>query len=143
MHHANRVLPRVPLREIPAGSQVTVTIGRNGDNLRGMPLGEWHDFQSIVTGVLRDQLTPTAEFGPFEGSGVWEGVVEDSAVLIVLAGRPGSVVTLANALTRVAREFGQDAIAWTFGPNLLSHSTGATTRQYAHGEPEIVTVDPV
>jgi len=115
----NETLPRRVDTFVPPGSQVTVTIGRN---LGSEPMSphDWADFQSLTTQAARDLLAPTLTFGPFTGSGEWDDVVEESAVFIFVSHYPASVRAVESKLVAVASEFGQDAIAWSFGPNLLA-----------------------
>lgn len=137
-HNPNRTLPRPKLTLVPAGSQVTVTIGRNvGD----IPLRAtyWLEFQEQARQLLRDHFRPTLELGPFYGEGEWGGVTEESAAFIVVTHYPGSVQRFGEALSALAQSFQQDAIAWSFGPNLLSHSENGTAQFRANGDPVIVS----
>jgi hypothetical protein len=115
----NATLPTVADTHVPVGSQVTVTIGRNvGD--RPMFAFEWNDFKRCLADLLGDVVAPTLTFGPFKGTGEWEGVAEESSVLIVITGRAVDPARLSGRLVHLARAFNQDAIAWSYGPNLLA-----------------------
>lgn len=119
---------------IPAGSQVTITIGRNvrADHpLAGIQVPErdaqvpmrraaWHDFRATLATDVGYWVSPVATFGPFIGAGEWEGVAEESSVLILITGEPVTVGKLSAALIALAENFGQEAIAWTHGPNMLA-----------------------
>ena len=105
---------------VPIGSQVTVTIGRNTTDGNTLWRFEWEQFILDAKAALADQVEPTAVFGPFKGEGVWEGEREESAVWILIAGRHASISHIDEALGKVADIYGQDAIAWSFGPNFLA-----------------------
>ena len=105
---------------VPVGSQVTVTIGRNTTRGKTLFRFEWEQFILDVKAALADQVEPTATFGPFTGEGVWEGEREESAVWILIAGRHASISHIDEVLAKVAAIYEQEAIAWSFGPNLLA-----------------------
>lgn len=109
--------PAAPV--IPAGSQVTVTIGRN---VGTSPLDTllWSAFQTDVSNRVGVALGATLVFGPFIGTGEWEGVTEESAVLVFISGPAIPVRAIDTQLKDIAGWYGQDAIAWTYGPNLLA-----------------------
>lgn len=116
----NALLPKPASRgHVPPGSQVTVTIGRNiGDT--PMHRLYWEGFQDTVASAVRDLLRPTLTFGPFTGDGEWDGVTETSSVLIAVTSYPASVDAVEARLAGIAADYDQDAIAWSFGPNLLA-----------------------
>jgi hypothetical protein len=113
------IYPPTPVDFVPAGSQVTVTIGRN---VLRKPLGgaNWAAFQSDVKDRLSALLIPSAVFGPFIGRGEWEGVSEESSVLILLSQYTTDRRNIDSILAGLAETYGQDAIAWSYGPNLLA-----------------------
>lgn len=115
----NDQLPRTVTSYVPPKSQVTVTIGRN---VGSEPMSEhdWRDFQSMITGTIRDLLAPSVSFGPFYGSGEWEGVTEESAVFTFVSHYPASVARVTERLGKVAEMFSQDAVAWSFGLDILA-----------------------
>lgn len=104
---------------VPPGSQVTVTVGRNV-GATPMPEDEWQGLQASVRTAVADYFEPAMTFGPFVGTGEWEGIVEESAVEIFVTKYPGSVKGFESRLSTLAEIYGQDAIAWSFGPNLLA-----------------------
>lgn len=127
-------LPRVAPTHVPVGSQVTVTIGRNVSTGRPdpgregapavapMPSERWEDFTVAVAGALFDLTRYVDLFGPFTGEGEWDGVREESRAIIVLTRYPVAPDTLTARLAELARHYGQDAIAWSYGPNILAES---------------------
>lgn len=115
----NALLPRVDASHIPPGSLLTVTIGRNVGN-RPLWSHEWREFQSAVSDAVTDLLHPSASFGPFHGTGEWEGVSEDSAVFTFLTAYPAGVKAVDERLAQLADMYGQDAIAWSFGTARLA-----------------------
>ncbi len=104
-----------------------VTIGRNvGTNTRHDD-GSWSDFQLAVVGNLSALLKPVSVFGPFLGSGSWtdaetgELVTEESAHFSIIPGYTAKVSDVESILSDLAARFGQDAIAFSFGPARLAH----------------------
>lgn len=120
---------------------ITVTIGRNvppSSHLAMWPARQpnppaqvamtrehWARFQSRTEGLL--SCLPDAQvFGPFHGTGEWEGIEEDSVTFTVLtshptiADDPTVADTFGELLGNLASLFDQDAIAWSHGPALLA-----------------------
>jgi len=115
----NATLPRPTATFVPSGSQLTVTIGRN---VGSTPMSdtEWDYFIRTVQGIIVDHFAPSLTFGPFYGTGEWQGVTEESAVITAVTHYPGSTEQFGTRLADIARTFGQDAIAWSFGPSMLA-----------------------
>lgn len=118
--NSNTTLPTVADTHIPVGSLVTVTIGRNfaDDPMTAMIASEWARFQTSITDLFH--LLGGQTFGPFAGMGEWNGVVEDSAVITNVTSRPLDLDGFEIILRAIAAEFGQDAIAWSYGPARLA-----------------------
>lgn len=121
MNTPNATLPTVADTHVPVGFQVTVTIGRNVSD-KPMRYNLWADFQTAIYGLVRDHFAPSITFGPFTGLGEWEGDTEESSVLIAVTSYPGDPAAFSERLSAIARWFGQDAVAWSYGPNLLATS---------------------
>lgn len=111
------LLPRPVDTHIPAGSLVTVTIGRNVGSAP-MTGNEWADFKSLVHSYLRSFAGTV--FGPFEGVGEWDGIVEESAVLTAITNYPANPAAVDAQLRVFCDDFKQDAIAWSYGPARLA-----------------------
>lgn len=130
---------------------ITVTIGRNvpfdsslrlhsmtADTGEQVPMRRnlWADFQLEVKNLLRvlpgdDTDGMATVFGPFGGTGEWEGVPEESVTFTALTTHPdfrpagngeltGPVEAFGDILSSIAHHYGQDAIAWSHGPALLA-----------------------
>lgn len=87
--------------------------------------GNWADFASRVYGLLR--CLPDAHvYGPFQGTGEWEGVPEDSITYTVTTSHPTILSdsdvadTFGRLLGDIGQLYGQDAIAWSYGPAMLA-----------------------
>lgn len=124
LHDPNSGLTLARPTHVPVGSQLTVTIGRN-IGTRPMYRRTWEDFQDTVVGAIVDLTHPAHSFGPFTGDSTWTDddgftVREESAVFTAVTGYPGAVDAIELQLSRIADAYGQDAIAWTYGPNLLA-----------------------
>lgn len=104
---------------IPAGSQVTVTIGRNVGDVP-MHDGRWGSFIIDVFAAVKSVCGLAMSFGPFFGEGEWEGVREESSVRIFVTSLSAPAEELEALLGQLAAEYQQDAIAWSFGPNQLA-----------------------
>lgn len=118
----NDVLPLQSDTFVKPGSQVVVTVGRGTgfDGDRMLWAIEWTELQDTVRQALTDLLSPTSVFGPFTGEGEWGGKREECSVVIALSRYPASVKTIDNRLAQIARDYGQEAIAWTHGPAFLA-----------------------
>lgn len=117
--------PTRPDNVIPPGSLITITVGRNTPN--GAPLSEpaWNEFvRSAYTRVSWSLGGASKVFGPFYGSGEWEGVTEESATVTILAGPEtrGHVSVINDVLSDLAESYAQDAVAWSYGPSMLARS---------------------
>jgi hypothetical protein len=122
--NANASLPTVADTHVPVGSQLTITIGRNQATALGtapMAEGPWAGFKSLVSLVVVNHLAPTLDFGWFTGEGQWEGVTEESAIRVIVTGKAIAPDRLDLLLGVIADTYGQDAIAWSYGPNLLAN----------------------
>ena len=102
------------MSEIPAGSTLTVTIGRN---VGTTPLEEsmWDKFTARVLDVIAT-VDPDLTF-TYNGVGEWDGTREDSRA--IMAVNTKSVADIGAELHRVAKEFGQDAINLVTGVSEL------------------------
>jgi hypothetical protein len=112
---ATQTLPRPTETLVNAGELVTVSIGRN------TPDGELHLelWQEFIGGALLAVAQNTVEpFGPFRGTGYWEGKPEDAAVITGVVRYPFNEATLTERLTTLAARYGQEAIAWSHGENI-------------------------
>lgn len=114
---------------IKADDQIFVTIGRNVSNgdpgpegQMAMTDGRWDTFVHDVADQLGALLKPSATFGPFYGTGEWEGVTEESAVWSLTVGYTSRVEHVESILSTLARSYGQDAIAWTSAASHLARS---------------------
>lgn len=122
MNSTHVLIGRLPIVEpdiIPVNSQVTVTIGRNVGNV---PMSDdyWYDFQSMIYGYLRESLRVGDVF-KYGGIGEWNGSEEESFIFVAIENQyPASTKQFGETLSRIAKEFSQDAIAWSFGPNNLA-----------------------
>lgn len=115
----NAALPTSADTHVPVGSLVTVSIGRNvGDT--PMAEGAWAEFISEVSLYVGGITRATARYGPFLGTGEWNGVAEDTATLTFITGRPVAPSDLGDILSALSRLFNQDAIAWSYGPAFLA-----------------------
>lgn len=104
---------------VKGGDQLVVTIGRNvGDE--PMESGKWDTFVNDTLDQLSALLVPSAVFGPFFGTGEWEGVTEESAMLSLTVGYTSRVEHVESILSTLADRYGQDAIAWQSGPSHLA-----------------------
>lgn len=123
----------LPARQTPL--LLTITIGRNvpassrlaswdnGDGQRPMRRNAWLEFIAEVRTML--MLIPGETFGPFEGTGEWEGVPEDSVTFTqFLAEGHADVAAYSEAVGNIlggyAKRYDQDAIAYAVGPALLA-----------------------
>ena len=97
---------------------ITVTIGRNVSDVP-MPEQRWRAFEQDVQELLSRATGASTE--THRGVGSWEGVVEESTKVTLLADSPLNVnigyirVNLAD----LARLYDQDAIALTIGESEL------------------------
>jgi hypothetical protein len=120
----NANLPTVADTHVPVGSQVTITIGRNVGDVP-MDDAEWSHFKALVDLAVPGNLAPSLDLGWFTGHGEWTDsdghrVVEESAVRILISGKAVSPTHWTACLSIIADVYGQDAIAWSYGPNLLA-----------------------
>lgn len=116
--------PAAPSNTVPPGSLITITIGRNTPS--GAPLSDvsWRRFVRLtytqVTALLGGE---SKVFGPFYGSGEWDGVPEESATVTILVGPDatgGRVSAITGVLADLADDYAQDAVAWSYGPSILA-----------------------
>ena len=97
---------------------ITVTIGRNVSDVP-MPEQRWEEFEQDVQELLSRATGASIE--THRGVGSWEGVVEESTKVTLLADNPLNVnigyirVNLAD----LVRLYDQDAIALTIGESEL------------------------
>jgi hypothetical protein len=120
MDNPNVDIPLVPDTHIPVGSQVTITIGRNVGETP-MSDSEWSHFLALVDlFVTGDAFELRADFGWFDGQGVWASQQEDSAIRVFVTGKAVTPDFVSAALSVIADVYHQDAIAWSYGPNLLA-----------------------
>jgi hypothetical protein len=80
----------------------------------------WATFVADVADHVGALIIPQATFGPFYGSGEWEGVTEESAVLSFIVGYTVRIEDLESVLANLCDLYSQDAIAWTSGPGNLA-----------------------
>lgn len=104
---------------VRAGNQVTVTIGRNVND-KPLTQNDWELFQAAVKNRLSALLKPDLVFGPFTGTGEWEGIEEESSVLILIARYTARAADVNRILEPLAYDYQQDCIAWSYGPNHLA-----------------------
>lgn len=114
----------------------TVTIGRNYStgtsvppSMRGkaMPITLWEQFiEDVTADMAKALLGGTGEIGDVaevhRGTGIWQGVEEESAKITMLLDLPAlddDLDTLRNYLSENARQYGQDSIALTIGQSEL------------------------
>lgn len=94
---------------------VRVAIGRNvGDD--PLPDSLWTNFQNAIWGTLLAHVVsgdPRVEI--HHGSGTFEGVTEESAVLSLIGATAFDEDGFLFAVRRIAKVFGQKAVAVTFG----------------------------
>lgn len=116
--HLDRRHPHAVQTFVNAGSNVTVTIGRNiGDE--PMSRDSWAQFRADVIDHLGALLKPAESF-VYHGQGEWEGVTEDStAILLVATGYTARDTDVERILSVLADTYSQDAIAWSYGPGAL------------------------
>ena len=99
---------------VATGSNVTVTIGRNIGDLPMAP-PDWDRFQDDVRDQLGALLKADYTF-TYYGEGEWEGVKEESAVILLVGttytARTGDVDSVLSALSD---KYLQDAIGWSAG----------------------------
>ena len=104
----------------------TVTIGRNVADLP-MPELEWDTFIDCVQEVLA-AVTDDSAIETHLGTGIWDGVVEESAKVTLLTDtklKEYEEGYLVLNFQRLARQFHQDAIAYTVGEStLITPSSG-------------------
>lgn len=122
MHHdPNRTLPKPREGHVPPGSQLTVTIGRNlAHTTIPMSDSSWTQFEFDVLSLVDNYFSPTMRFGPFAGTGRWDGVEEESLMIVVVTSYPGNIRDFERHLRGIAASFGQEGIAWSYGPNKLA-----------------------
>lgn len=91
---------------------VAISFGRNIGNAP-MPEREWRKFRRDVDNTLTE--TVGAPDTHHYGTGVWNGVKEESAIVTVFEPREEYVPLLVNRLSELANRYDQDAIAVTTG----------------------------
>jgi hypothetical protein len=99
---------------VRAGQTVTATIGRN---VGSTPLSDegWDDFKRETADHLGALLKPSLTF-TYEGSGEWDGVAEDSAIIVLVATQyTTDLVNVRAVLADLCKRYEQDAIALTYG----------------------------
>ena len=119
----------------------TATIGRNFSNTHSNPdvqgepmtLRAWESLVEYVTEEFRVTIEKTRKTDGYAwdentefriethyGKGTWDGVEEESVKISVLSDQPLTHLSyLRGALTDLAEEYGQDAIALTIGTSEL------------------------
>lgn len=99
------------MSEIPAGSTLTVTIGRN---IGSEPMEEsmWERFTSSVIDTLTDLVSPDFTF-TYNGQGEWDGVTEDSRAIVAV--NTHICAEVRDRLHDIALEFQQAAIGLSVG----------------------------
>lgn len=132
MDNVNRILPSVQDTHVPVGSLLTVTIGRNvragyselaalgqlsGEQVP-MRRKTWNEFQNQVRLEFIGRASDV--FGPFHGTGEWDGVTEESAVFTAIVSTPFPPAEFDAAMARLASLYDQDAIAWSYGEARLA-----------------------
>lgn len=99
---------------------ITVTIGRNVGNIP-MSLTLWEQFKGDVEADMLAAV-PSDIVETHFGTGVWDGVEEESAKITLLRHSEPTAAMLAKLrayLSKSARHYGQDAIALTIGQSEL------------------------
>lgn len=108
---------------IPSGSLITVTFGRNVGTTP-LTTTAWHLFKSDVRDHVTTLTRARETFGPFTGQGSWtdDGRVihEDSVTFTFISGIPVWREHVDSILSELARDYEQDAIAWSYGPAMLA-----------------------
>ena len=109
---------------VRSGDVLTVSIGRN---VGVLPMSDvdWQELRTTVRDHLSALLKPSDVFGWFDGHGVWDGVPEESAVLTMIVGYTTRHAHVDSTLVALAERFGQDAIAFSYGPGNLARSRAA------------------
>lgn len=109
---------------------IQVNIGRNyGKSAVGpwygtpMPLELWDEFVTDVLNIL-DQYREHSDMGDEDpvvhrGTGVWDGVREDSAHISLFHEGGFDLDGIRGQLRRLKNEYGQDAIALIVGSELV------------------------
>ncbi len=106
---------------------LTVTIGRNygqsaRPELRGTPMSDqvWSEFEDRVNELLVN-CTDSGSVEMHHGTGVWDGMREESTKVTLLIENPLNVNEgyIRVNLEDLARTYGQDAIALTIGQSEL------------------------
>lgn len=102
---------------------IVVTIGRN---IEGLPMSftAWENYQERLGKILRPAIK-THYFAGL-GGGTWEGQAEEAYTLIGEYDKTYPKTCLRLDLRDLARDFGQDAIALTFGDVELIHQDTST-----------------
>jgi len=106
----------------------TATIGRNVKDW-GAPMHDalWETFQDRVSEIMAGHVQEDDFLEIHRGTGEWEGVPEDSAMITVLRNEPldeHDLHTLRYQLRLEATSFGQEAIALTIGQSELLKRVG-------------------
>lgn len=109
---------------------ITVTIGRNYStgpavfqSMRGLPMSltMWEQFKEDVQADLL-QAVPSDIVEVHYGTGMWDGVEEESCKITVLRHAkptPDMLDDLHRLMAENARHYGQDSIAVTVGESVL------------------------
>ena len=101
--------------EILPGNTLTISVGRNVGSTP-MSDDDWLTFRSVVSFAIG--ATVGRHDTIHSGTGIWNGVPEDSTIWTLFTPRP-YLSKLVEELAEVARAFDQDTIAVTIGQPIV------------------------
>lgn len=110
----NGSIRETPTHFVKAGQTVTATIGRN---IGAEPLSDetWSTFKAETADHLGALLQPELTF-TYDGQGEWDGVREDSAIIVLVATRyTADLANVRAILATLCERYEQDAIALSYG----------------------------